>query len=77
MLVDAHLVSAHVIEREIRSQARSFLPRRLGEVLVESGAIDRRSLVDALAAQAHRGTGDVLAERVDPAYLWKVPKELA
>lgn len=77
MLVDAHLVSAHVIEREIRSQTRSFLPRRLGEVLVESGAIDRRSLVDALAAQAHRGTVDVLAERVDPAYLWKVPKELA
>ncbi len=77
ILGDAHLVSAHVIEREICSQARSFLPRRLGEVLVESGAIDRRSLVDALAVQAYRGTVEVLSEPVDPVYLWKVPKELA
>lgn len=75
--MDAHRVSTHVIEREIRSQARSFLRRRLGEVLVESGAIDRRSLVDALAAQAHRGAVEVLSEPVDPVYLWKGPKELA
>lgn len=77
ILVEAHLVSAHDIECEVRSQSRSFLPRRLGEVLVQSGALDRRALVEAIAAQAHAPGVDVLAEPIDPVELWKVPRELA
>ncbi|GDX83288.1 hypothetical protein LBMAG42_50990 [Deltaproteobacteria bacterium] len=77
ILIDAHLVSPDVVDRAVRSQARSFLPRRLGEVLVEVGALDRRDLVDAMAAQADMPAVNVHREPVDPALLWQIPREMA
>lgn len=77
ILIDAQLVSHEVVDRAVRSQARSFLPRRLGEVLVEVGALDRRDLVGAVAAQADMPAVNVHREPVDPALLWQVPREMA
>lgn len=76
ILVSERIVSAELVERALQAQRRTTW-RRLGELLVESGALEPAWLTAALALQAGVPTVDPLSLGVDPATLWRVPPDVA
>lgn len=76
ILVGEAIVSAETIDRALALQPTNPR-RRLGQLLVETGALDPGWLTGALAQQAGCDTVDPLALPVDPARLWVVPPDVA
>lgn len=76
ILVSEKIVSLEVVERALAVQKRSSR-RRLGDILLESGALEPAWLTAALAMQAGVATVDPLALKVDAATLWRVPLDVA
>ncbi len=76
ILVSERIVPAEVVQRALDAQRRAPR-RRLGDLLIEAGALQPAWLTAALALQAGVETVDPLALQVDPATLWRVPPDVA
>ncbi len=75
VLVQRGLVTDAQVATALQLQGSSG--KRLGEVLVEMGALDERSLVDALADYFGMAVTDLRRDTPNPAALALVPEELA
>ena len=75
LLIQRHLVTDAQVEQALVLQRESG--GRLGEVLVDMGALGERGLVDALAEFFGIPVSDLRREHPDPAALALVPEEMA
>ncbi len=76
ILVEEAILGADTVERAVAAQGQGGRGR-LGQLLVESGALEPSWLTAALALQAGVETVDPLSIAVDPAVLWRVPPDVA
>ncbi|GDX80810.1 hypothetical protein LBMAG42_26210 [Deltaproteobacteria bacterium] len=76
ILIGESVVTREVVEGALRMQKHGTRGR-LGQLLVDSGAMDPGWLTAALAEQAGVDTVDPLMLAVDPTWLWRVPPDVA
>jgi type IV pilus assembly protein PilB len=75
LLIERRLLTAGQLDEALLEQKASG--RRLGEVLVQTGAVGDRDLVDALAFLFDMPISDLRSENPQPAALALVPEEIA
>lgn len=76
ILIGESVVSRELVERALQLQ-KTGARGRLGQILMDSGALDPGWLTAALAEQAGVDTVDPLMLGVDPTFLWRVPPDVA